>query len=262
MKTSAPRARELQVRGVTSSSQLTPDTRDRDSIRSRYSTETGASSVNLLPALQAKGLSEGMDQLQPVLEDDPANFDLVAAPSEEMTGIYQLEKRADQLLSITHLEMIFSDPKSLLKFTSFLNAHRPQSIPILIFYLDATKAIRAIKYANAISEALEPIQGFNFTEQGPPPTQNLGLEEKAHQAFEVLVREDLPAYIVHVWIEIVSTSIQRRITGTLAPHLRDASEGLAEVFCLSDPGRHDNPIIFASEGTDPAWSRPTRLLHD
>lgn len=26
------------------------------------------------------------------------------------------------------------------------------------------------------------------------------------------------------------------------------SEGLAETFCLSDPARHDNPILFASEG--------------
>lgn len=27
------------------------------------------------------------------------------------------------------------------------------------------------------------------------------------------------------------------------------SEGLAETFCLTDPSRRDNPIIFASEGT-------------
>lgn len=27
------------------------------------------------------------------------------------------------------------------------------------------------------------------------------------------------------------------------------SEGLAETFCLTDPSRHENPIIFASEGT-------------
>jgi len=33
----------------------------------------------------------------------------------------------------------------------------------------------------------------------------------------------------------------------LAPHLREASEGLAEVFCLTDPSRADNPIVFVSE---------------
>lgn len=35
--------------------------------------------------------------------------------------------------------------------------------------------------------------------------------------------------------------------GTLPPHLREQSEGLAEVFCLTDPSRSDNPIVFASE---------------
>lgn len=47
--------------------------------------------------------------------------------------------------------------------------------------------------------------------------------------------------------------------GTLAPHLREASEGLAEVFCLTDPSRPDNPIVFASEGgsrsKSKAWHR-------
>lgn len=35
--------------------------------------------------------------------------------------------------------------------------------------------------------------------------------------------------------------------GTLPPHLKEQSEGLAEVFCLTDPSRSDNPIVFASE---------------
>lgn len=215
---------------------------------SAASAETAASSFHGLPALQAKGLPDELDRLEPLLEDDPANFDLVSAPPEQMTGVYQMEERADLLLSSQHLELIFSDPKSLVKFTNFLNAYRPQSIPILIYFLDALKAIRAITYANAISEALEPIPEYEFTERAPNSTQNNDLQEKADRAFEVLVREDLPAYIVHVWIQVVSVSIQRRITGTLAPHLREASEGLAEVFCLSDPSRHDNPIVFASEG--------------
>ena len=225
-----------------------PDSRGRSSTESRISSDTGASSVHALPALQAKGLPDDAERLQPVLEDDPANFDLVAPATQEPTGVYQMEKRADQLFSSTHLEMIFAHPKSLLKFTSFLNTYRPQRIPILIFYLDALKALRAITYANAISEALEPIPGFQFTEQAPQPTENSALLTKAKQAFEVLVKEDLPAYIVHVWIQVVSVSIQKRITGTLAPHLREASEGLAEVFCLTDPSRPDNPIVFASEG--------------
>lgn len=212
-----------------------------------FSQETSATNVTL-PPLQTKGASDEADHLDPLSEDDPANFDLVAAPAEETTGIYELEKRAEQLLSKAHLEMIFSESKWLLKFTSFLNNHRPQSIAILIFYLDALKALRAIKYANAIAEALEPISGLDFTKQAAQAPPHTALQEKADQAFEVLVREDLAAYIAYTWIQVVSATIRKRVTGTLAPHLRDASEGLAEVFCLSDPSRRDNPIVFASEG--------------
>lgn len=222
---------------------------DRSSAESVFSEETVATSITTLPALQTKGPDNSDAQmLEPVLEDDPRSFDLVAPPSDDKhVGVYLLERRAEQLFSSEHLHIIFSDPKLLLKFTGFLSSHRPQTIPILIYYLDALKAIRAIEYANAIAEALEPIKGYDFTKEVAQPTMNVMLEEKANLAFEVLVREDLPAFIAHIWTQVVSISIQRRITGTLAPHLREMSEGLAEVFCLTDPSRNDNPIVFASE---------------
>lgn len=224
---------------------------DRSSKESIYSHETAATSVHTLPALQTKA-PENSDaqQLEPIGEDDPRSWDLLDPPDEygsQPTGIYALEKRADQLFSSEHLHTIFDDPKLLLKFTGFLNHHRPKSIPILIYYLDALKALRAIGYANAIAEALDPIVGQDFTREVARPTLNTELEQKADNAFQILVREDLPAYIAHEWVRLVSVSIQRRITGTLAPHLREASEGLAEVFCLSDPSRTDNPLVFASE---------------
>jgi PAS domain-containing protein len=221
----------------------------RSSAGSVFSQETSATSIHTLPPLQSKSVDHiDFQTLEPVIEDDPSSWDLVApAPAEVEQGIYALEKRADQLFSSEHLRVIFEDPKLLLKFTGFLNTHRPQSIPILIYYLDALKAIRAIGYANAIAEALEPIQGQGFTNVVAKPTINTALEDKANQAFDVLVQEDLPAYIAHTWIQVVSVSIQRRITGTLAPHLKEASEGLAEVFCLTDPSRADAPIVFASE---------------
>jgi len=211
------------------------------------SEETSATSIHTLPPLQTRGPPEGYDQLEPVQEDDPKNFDLLATPQEEATGTYLLERRAELMLSHQHLKIIFSDPKLLLRFTGFLNSHRPNSVRVLIYYLDALKALRAVTYANAIAEALDPIPGFSFTEQAPRLTVNDALQEKADRAFDLLVREDLPAYIAYTWVQVVSLSIQRRITGTLAPHLREASEGLAEVFCLSDPSRPDNPIVFASE---------------
>ncbi|KAK1818015.1 hypothetical protein LTR12_007540 [Friedmanniomyces endolithicus] len=222
---------------------------DRSSADSIFSQETSATSILTLPALQTKGPDNSdAHLLEPLTEDDPRSFDLLDAPQDSsLVGMYALERRAEQLFSSAHLQTIFDDPKLLLRFTGYLNAHRPKSIPVLIYYLDALKALRAIRYANAIAEALDPLKDFTFTDDVVRPTGNAKLEEKARQAFEILVRDDLPAYIAHTWVQVVSVSIQRRITGTLAPHLREASEGLAEVFCLTDPSRVDNPIVFASE---------------
>jgi hypothetical protein len=209
--------------------------------------ETQATSFEL-PALQAQSAIEEADPMEPLAGDPAGSFDLVAPPEEGHHQIFSLESRSEQLFSRAHLEIVFSNPSSLLSFTAFLSTHRPQSVPILIYYLDALKALKAIKYANAIAEALSPIKDYDFTDNLIQSTANHELEGKAASAFEVLTQEDLPAFITHMYVQIVSMSISQRITGTLAPHLREASEGLAEVFCLTDPSRPDNPIVFASEG--------------
>lgn len=231
----------------------TPESHDRgsggsagkSSADSVMSYETNATSIGTIPPLQTKGASEENDRLEPLEEDDPGCFDLVAPAENE--NDFSLEKRSEKIFSREHLQAIFSDPALLNKFTSFLSAYRPKSIPLLIYYLDALKALRAINYANAVAEALEPIDNLEFTSHPARPTINSVLEEKAQRAFDQLVRDDLPAYVSHIWVQVVSMSIQMRITGTLPPHLRETSEGLAETFCLTDPSRKDNPIIFASE---------------
>ncbi|KAL9058456.1 MAG: hypothetical protein Q9162_001752 [Coniocarpon cinnabarinum] len=237
--------RRIAMHGNASSVPTTPDSRD-PSIMSGETAETRATSD--LPALQTRG-TPGYDKLDIVNEDDPANYDLVLPHDvgPESPQEYSLEQRGQDMFSKEHLQTIFDDPSLLLKFTSYLGTHRKSSVPLLIYYLDALKALRAIKYANAVSEALDPLDGLNFTDTMPKASQNNELQEKAERAFDAMAQQDLPAFITHTFINVVSTSIQRRITGTLPPHLREASEGLAEVFCLSDPSRPDNPIVFASE---------------
>ncbi|KAF2274977.1 uncharacterized protein EI97DRAFT_459620 [Westerdykella ornata] len=188
------------------------------------------------------------DRLDPLLEDDPSSFDLV--PPENRRSHRRetaLDALAERLFSKLHLEAIFRDTSSLAPFTSFITNSRPNSIPILLYYLDALKALRAINYANAIAETLEPLDDYEFTQHPPRPTVNAVLEDKARQAFDVLVRDELPAYIAHVFSQVVSDSIQKRVAGQSPAVLQECGEGLAEVFCISDPSREDNPIIFASQ---------------
>jgi hypothetical protein len=207
------------------------------------------------------------ERLDPVLEDDPDSFDLVAPPPRNSRG-FSVERRAEDLFSHSHLEEIFADPSSMLKFTQFLSNHRPDAIPLLIYYLDALKSLKAIKYANAIAEALSPIPQLEFTEKTVDLTVNSSLERRAQEALDALVTEALPAFISYVFIQVVNVSLHHRVTGTMPAHLREASEGLAEVFCLTDPSREGNPIVFTSEefhrttqyGVDYAIGRNCRFL--
>ncbi|KAG8422819.1 hypothetical protein J3459_010038 [Metarhizium acridum] len=181
-----------------------------------------------LPPLQVAGGDP--DGLDPIAEEelDPGSFDLVMPVEQNgsTTGKYKLEKRSELLFSSRHLEAIFDDSAELHRFSQF-------------------SALRAIEYSNAVLRKLGPLTDFEFTHEyfQAHPTSNQELKTKANAAFDILAREDLPMYITHVWIETVSVSIRHRIMG-IPSH---ASEGLAEVFCLTDPSRHDNPIVFMSE---------------
>lgn len=206
--------------------------------------ETKATST--LAAQHGKSIDE-VDTMESRPEDEATSYDL-APPLDEGQKLHTMETLSDILFSRQHLQTIFADPSSLLKFTAFLSTYRPRSVPILIYYLDAMKALKAINYANALAEALEPIAGYDFTVLPAKTTMNSVLEEKADQAFTVLVQEDLPAYITHIYVQVTHTSVVGRIMGTIALRPQDASDGLAEIFCLSDPSRPDNPIVFASEG--------------
>lgn len=85
----------------------------------------------------------------------------------------------------------------------------------------------------------------------PGLAANGPLHDAAQQAFKELLGDDLHWYIASTYIGIVRTVMQSRVTGNLPAPLREASHGLAEVFCITDPTRRDNPIILAS----PAFTR-------
>lgn len=230
------------------------------------SLETGNTSI--LPALQTKGASEE-DNLEPLQEEelDPGSFDIIA-PEDQGYKPYSVEDRSDLLFSKEHMGVILRDPRLLGDFRSFLAASRPASLPLLTYYLEAEKAIRAIKYANSVTAALRNLDGHDFTAGPTDDAINHALQARHDAAFETLTRDELPRFITNVWMGIVSLSMRRKITGSMPTDQQSTSEGLAEVFCLSDPSRHDNPIILASDefhrttqyGIDYAIGRNCRFL--
>ncbi|KAF3763115.1 hypothetical protein M406DRAFT_263032, partial [Cryphonectria parasitica EP155] len=158
-----------------------------------------------------------------------------------------LERRSLLMFSKAHLRIVFDDLKLLRRFSAFLVDGRPDLVPLLLYHLDVRKALAAIKYTNAVVEGLRPLEGVSFSAQAPPRTANEELRAKAEESFEALANEALPAWVTSVWQRAVEVSIRRRIDGGLPSKLLDMSEGLAETFCLVDPARHDQPILFASE---------------
>ena len=126
----------------------------RSHSRSRANSTSSSYQTNAtsLPALQQKGLDEH-DQLEPLNEEDidPGSFDLVAPPDVDARQ-YSLERRSEQLFSTEHLKIIFNDPSLLLRFTAFLSANRVSSVPVLIYYLDAIKALKAIRSVQSFPE--------------------------------------------------------------------------------------------------------------
>lgn len=256
---------------------ITPSLTTAGTSHTDMSVQTAEPTIPTLPALQAKGIDDLEDGLQPVDEEnmEPGSFDLIV-PSR-LVGVYSLERRSELLFSTEHLRVIFADPIFLNRFSAFVATYRPlSSMALLNYALDAVKAIRAMDWMNAIIsknlrlEGGKPQHSF-FMGPLPELTANESLRRKAAAAMDALARDELPAYVTHVWTDIVEVSMKRKITGSMPAHLREMSEGLAEVFCLSDPSRPDNPIVFASEGKNctscsPEWhgvfncNKDTRLL--
>ncbi|KAL8982468.1 MAG: hypothetical protein Q9205_003036 [Flavoplaca limonia] len=188
------------------------------------------------------------DHMEPIHTptDDSNNFDLKAPPPNKPVKF--LEHYSEQLFSDGHLRYILRDPTCFLRFTAFLNRYKPHVAPMLIRYLEAQKAVKAVEYANTLAEGFKPIPG-DKSSQIPCAAATLDprFESRSRRAMETLVDEALPAYITQAFTKFVTETMVREITGTTMPIMRELVGGLAEVFCLSDPSIKDNPIVYASE---------------
>lgn len=176
----------------------------------------------------------------------PDEFDLTPPNKEEI--LKPLEQRCELLFSRQHLQLILADARLSLQLADFIRTYRPDSVPVLAYYLDSVKALRTIKYAESIIKNLEPIPGHNFTAEANSATMGWVVEDKVDRTLDVLVKDDLPAFIAYIYVRTVDVALVDRVTAREDPKSAGIADGLAEVFVLSDPAQPDNPIVFTSEG--------------
>ncbi|KAI9875478.1 MAG: hypothetical protein M1830_008420, partial [Pleopsidium flavum] len=179
--------------------------------------------------------------------DRTQNFDL--APPPPNRAITTIDGLSQLLFSPQHLQVILGDSSFFHNFTLFVNRYKPHTAPVLIRYLETQKAIKAVEYANAVAETIQPLPGEHSSLIPCAAAQmDVRFEARNRRAFECLVRDALPAYITHTLVTTVTETVVKKITGTTIPVMRELVGGVAEVFCLTDPAMKDNPIIYASEG--------------
>lgn len=171
----------------------------------------------------------------------------IASVREECREGVSLEQQSELLFSRQHLELILADPQLSSRFSGFLRTYRPDSVPMLVYLLDTVKALKAIKYAEAIIGGLEPVAGYDFTKEVTGATMSWVIDDKAQRALDILAKDDLPAFIAYVYVRTVDMELVNRVTRRENHDPRHIADGLAEVFVLSDPAQEDNPIVFASE---------------
>lgn len=207
--------------------------------------ERSLHSSQLFPTRPSNGSAENEPKPERrVSSDNAQNFDLKPPPPN--SRVRNVDTLSERLFSGDHLRVILKDPSFFLRFTAFLNRYRPHSAPVLVRYLEAQKAMKAVEYANALAETIKPTPG---DQSNPCPAASVDpkFEARARKSFEALVHEALPAYITNCLTKVVTESMVREITGQGMPVMRELVGGLAEVFCLADPSIKDCPIVYASE---------------
>ena len=148
---------------------------------------------------------------------------------------------AQRLFSLDHLKVIVRDSTQLGRFQGFLQRYKPDFVPILSKYVKNQKAISAIEYANAIARTMQ--SGSSRTAANLDTKFEVGAED----TIDELVTNALPAWVTHRFVQIVTETLVKEITGKNTPIMRELVAGLAEVYCLTDPSLPDNPIVYASE---------------
>jgi hypothetical protein len=181
--------------------------------------------------------------------DESTFFDLQPpTPATKQNG--NIEDMMARLTSAEHLNFILDDQSLFSRFSAFLNQYFSHMVPTLIRYLEMRKAVKAIEFANAVARGIRwpshtDTTKFSRIQAG---SVNVRFEDYVARELLLLCSEALPAFVTHTIVDVVADCVSKDISGQVIPVVRDLVGNLAEVFCLTDPSLHDNPIVYASEG--------------
>lgn len=175
-------------------------------------------------------------------------FDL--SPPISSSKDIKIEDLARRLFSSEHLLFILHNHALFQKFSNFITQFKPHLVPTLIRYLETIKAMKAIEYANAVAQKIRRPSSTSFCEVSKAQAAVLDVEfdHYSTQELALLVKEALPAWVAYNLTNVVLECLVNDMTGHRVPALQDLVGNLAEVFCLTDPSVHDNPIVYATEG--------------
>ncbi|EME89475.1 K+-channel ERG [Pseudocercospora fijiensis CIRAD86] len=190
----------------------------------------------------AAASGDGYNLASPINEEDAYNLKPPPASKAYDPDQPDIEELAVRFFSSDHLDFILRDYGLALRFVRFLQTYRPQHADMLKRYVEAKKAIGAIEYANSVA---------NHFASGYPPmvaaSVDQRFEEYAKSMAEALTDEALPAYLTYRLTATVTDTLVKEITGNSSPIMHELIPSLAEVYCLTDPSKKDNPIVYASE---------------
>ncbi|KAL8997245.1 MAG: hypothetical protein Q9169_003438 [Polycauliona sp. 2 TL-2023] len=186
---------------------------------------------------------------QPRARPNSNEFDLQPSKDSHGRDDLSIEIRSELLFSRQHFDLVLADKDLSTRFADFLRTYRPDSVPVLGYYLETVKALKTLKYAEAVVKGLERIPGLEFTADSKGVTMTWVLEDKADRALDILTQNDLPAFIAYVYVCIVDLALVERVTGKADVESKDVAIGLAEVFTISALGR--NCRFLGGPKTDP-----------
>ena len=201
-----------------------------------------------------------LDDINRYSTDELTAYDL--RPPPPTVSDANAESIASRLWSPEHLKIILQDTQHSQRFRAFLRGYHPDLATTLARYVEAQKALAAIRYANALADVVSSGKTSDAQQLSQPSSARTDavvvdthFQSFSQKALDELVTEALPSFITYCMMTVVTECLVKDITRSNSPYMRDLVKGLAEVYCMSDPNQPDNPVVFASEGESPCFRR-------